>query len=142
MPTSSPIEFELSYRLFDYVAGVLDIYQTILRKQAAAKGEPLSRTRLVLAQVLVTPICAVAFFLKPAHYGRCSIRISNSDIRRRSGNNLLILPWSEISAVYRCGRGLVLAKGENGISVPYRALSQNQRSDLLAIVAAHGLVME
>ncbi len=102
----------------------------------------MTAASIATAQKMAVPLSILAFWYKSLRVGCCSFKITPTEICRSSKGRNLVVPWTEITEVYSCRRGLVLGKPRGGMPIPDRALSVAQRAELREIIAGHGLVVE
>ena len=142
MESISAIEFDVRYRLSEYLSFFRDSMQKRLPAAYAAQGKSISARQISLFSMLIAPLGALAFFYKTARVGRCNFTISHTGVRRLSKMGEIVVPWAEIANVYCCKDGLILGKAKGGMPVPYRCLTASQREALQQLVAANGLSIE
>ncbi|GAB6197333.1 YcxB family protein [Lysobacter xanthus] len=132
MEESLPVEFQVRYRLGEYLH--------LVRARAPANTVFAACTPIQQKLLLgiITVACAFLFFRKSWVLGRCRFRIDELGITRWSkGNRVTHVPWAEVSGVKEFRVGYLLEKGEGGLPVPFRVLSAAQREALQRLVQFH-----
>jgi len=125
------IRFSVRYRLGEYLAFV--------REHALQTGLPPDASALDrhTVRVMVTLVGCVMFLVKSYRVGTCHFQIDDAGITRRSKHGEASVPWSEVTAVHAYAAGFLIEKGQGGMPIPFRVLSNGQRARLSAMVASH-----
>lgn len=142
METTPAIEFELSYRLAEYISFVRGILAKRVPELYAEKGKSANRFGLALTRAAVVPILPFVFLYKALRVGRCRFSIDASQIKRVSKAGEIVLAWEKVRSVYSCRPGLLLLGEHGGLPIPDRALNPEQRTALRAFATGHGLVIK
>jgi len=119
------IRFEVAYRFPEY-------RRYVLAHTANIKGAqgPLWRT-------LLSIVAAVAFVGKARKVGKCAFTIDETGVRRRAKDGEMLVPWKDVTTIYRYEPGYLIEKGRGAMPIPYRCLDAVQRETLEALFAAH-----
>lgn len=118
----SSVEFDVSYRLPEYREFVFEH----LRHQGKQPGH--------LGRRFISILASVAFLAKRAKMPLCSFVIDQTGIRRRTAAGELSIPWSRVTEVHHFSPGYLIEKERGAVPIPYRCLSENQRSAIEALV--------
>lgn len=117
------VRFDVSYQFAEYRIFVLDHLHQLKGRRAGVFG-----------RLLVTLIAAPMFYLKKARMPLCSFTVDASGISRRTRGGELRLPWREVTAVHRYAPGYLIEKSGGAVPIPYRCLTETQRSSVDAFV--------
>jgi hypothetical protein len=120
----SAVQFDVSYQFAEYREFVLDHLHNLKGKRPG-----------VLGRLFVTAIATPMFFLKTARMPLCSFTVDAGGISRRTAGGELKLPWRDVTAVHRYSPGYLIEKNGGAVPIPYRCLTEIQRSSLDAYVA-------
>lgn len=132
----SQVSFQVSYRLFEYLAFLREEIAMELALDGDSTGVRVSRRDLWLARAASSVIGVFAFAYKVSRVGTCRFSIDRDFIVRESKSGKLALPWSDIVAVKRFRPGYLFAKAKGAMPVPYRVLTREQRDAIERHIAA------
>jgi hypothetical protein len=119
------IRFEVAYRFPEY------------RRYVLAHAAGIRGTQGLLWRTLLSIMAAVAFIGKTRTVGKCAFTIDETGVRRRSKDGEMLVPWKNVTNVYRYEPGYLIEKGKGAMPIPYRCLDAAQRETLEALFAAH-----
>jgi len=101
----SVVQFDVEYRLSEYRAFVLDHFATVTHKRPG-----------FFTSIFVSAVAAITFALKKYKMPLCSFEIDEGGIRRRTKAGEISVPWSEVAAIHKYSRGLLIEKSHGGIA--------------------------
>ena len=133
LPNSPTLEFSVSYSLSEYLSIVQDHYPRASASYYSRRGKPLKRiTRLTT--LVLTLVGSVMFFFKKRRMPVCHFTINGERIKRVTQDGILEFPWTGVVAVHRYTQGYLIQKSRGAVPLPYRCLTEDQRTLLDAFI--------
>jgi len=134
MEAAPPITFSVRYRLVEYLRFV-----TAHAFDTDASLCDLRGARRIAAHLTLLLAGTAGFVWKTARVGRCDFVLDSKGVSRRTQRGSGFVPWSRVKAIHAYAPGLLVELGEGAVPLPFRALTEKQRAEILHVASAAGV---
>ena len=131
---AAPISFSVRYRLVEYLRFV-----TAHAFDTDASLRDLRGVRRFAAHLTLLLVGTVGFAWKTARVGRCDFVLDSKGVSRRTRRGSGSVPWPRVKAIHAYAPGLLVELGEGAVPLPFRALTETQREEILHVASAAGV---
>ncbi|HEY1148458.1 MAG TPA: YcxB family protein [Pseudoduganella sp.] len=133
--TKPLIQFDVCYRMREYLDLVSDHAQAELILRRRAERKPLRSADLLMVRAGLWLVGPVLFLYKKWRVGACRFTIDQDGIVRDSKAGRMSVPWSEVKGIHEYPSGYLIMKANGGLPIPMRALSGAQWRQLRTLAA-------
>lgn len=117
------IAFSVSYSRCEYLMFVsAHLTATLAKRGKLGVGKSLP----LYARGCVSVIGSAVFYFKRRKMPRCHFEIDATGIFRTTALGRLVLPWAEVVAVHHYAPGLLVAKTNGAMPLPFRCMTTAQ----------------
>lgn len=110
------MEFDVAYHFAEYRAFV---FAHLRQVKGISPG--------LVGRAFFSGVAAIAFAAKKRKMPLCSFKINDEGITRVTRLGSLVVPWRNVTNIYRYEPGYLIEKGKGALPIPYRCLSEQQR---------------
>ena len=128
------LTFSVSYTLGEYLSFVREHTGIVMAEERAKQGKPPRASVPAFIMVFVVAFASVSFFFKKRRMPVCDFFIDEDRIVRTTADGKLVLPWKDVTAIYRYTQGYLVAKKNGAMPLPLRCLDAEQAATLGALV--------
>jgi len=119
LPDAQAVTFDVAYRFGEYRAFVLAHVRQV---KGISPG--------YFSRALISGVAAIQFARKKRKMPSCSFRIDDDGITRATRLGSLVVPWRNVTSIYRYEPGYLVERGKGALPIPYRCISEQQRMRL------------
>jgi hypothetical protein len=132
----TPIQFEVSYGLKEYLQIVRECARPVYDDEIKRRGKTPGKIDAFLFSILHTALMAPIFVWKKIRIGRCKFSIDESGVTRRAKDGIYAVTWNDVTKVQRLPASYVVSLSSGAMPLPFRCFSAEERERFEAHVSS------